>query len=61
MTNIDDMTDRLRAALADFWRRLLEEVREIYNDLQKLPIGIVVLISALALLFVASVTFGLHA
>lgn len=57
MTHIDDMTDRLR----DFWRRLGEEVREIYNDLQRLPIGFVVLISALALLFVASVTFGFHA
>lgn len=61
MLGLDDTRIRLRHMVADFCRRLLEEVREIYNDLQNLPIGIVIFVSCLALLLAASTIFGLHA
>lgn len=43
-----------------FVHAFMAEIEEIYNDLQKTPIGVVLLISCLALLLAATILFGFH-
>lgn len=43
-----------------FTHAFMAEIEEIYNDLQKTPVVVLLAISCLALLFAATILFGFH-